>query len=75
MMPVYVLSCPDCGHVAQTLVLEGCRMPSEWLCGRCASRRMQPAAACEPHPWEASHGSGCLCCGPAPSGILCQAVE
>ena len=27
-MPVYTIVCPDCGHVAKSLVLKGARMPT-----------------------------------------------
>jgi hypothetical protein len=65
-MPVYVISCPDCGHVARTLVLDGCQMPSEWACGGCNGLRARAnRESIETHPWEEQHGSGCLCCGAA----------
>jgi hypothetical protein len=68
-MPIYVIFCADCGNVAKTLVLAGCRMPEEWSCSACGGARAGPdlAAAPEPHPWEMGHGAGCLCCGAASS--------
>jgi hypothetical protein len=65
-MPVHTIVCPDCGHVAKSLVLKGARMPSEWACSNCGRRRARPDPKCipEPHPWEMEHGAGCLCCGP-----------
>lgn len=64
-MPVYLIACPDCGHLANALVLEGTRMPNEWACSRCGGNRAQPDpdSKPKPHPWENAHGSGCLCCG------------
>jgi len=64
-MPVYTIVCPDCGHAAKSLVLEGTRVPREWVCSRCGSRRAQPdpGTAAEPHSWEAPHRAGCPCCG------------
>jgi hypothetical protein len=66
-MPVYSIVCPDCGHTSKSLVLAGCRMPSEWACSSCNGRRAQPhmQQVLEPHPWESGHGAGCLCCGDA----------
>lgn len=76
-MPVFVVSCPDCGHVARTLVLEGCRMPGEWVCSKCNGRRARPdLQQIEKHPWEGAHGSGCLCCAPTGAGTPeCSAVD
>lgn len=64
-MPVYKIVCPDCGHVAKSLVLKGARMPTEWVCSQCGSRRGQPDPdkVPEPHPWETEHRAGCPCCG------------
>jgi hypothetical protein len=64
-MPVYTILCPDCGHVFKSLVLKGTRMPKEWPCSRCGSRRAKadPEKVPEPHPWESGHRIGCLCCG------------
>ncbi len=64
-MPIYAILCPDCGNVARTLVLADCRMPEEWACSACGGLRAQPDphAVPQPHPWEAGHGGGCLCCG------------
>jgi hypothetical protein len=64
-MPVFTILCPDCGQESKTLVLKGLRMPTEWVCSRCGSRRAQPDPdkAPEPHPWETGHGAGCPCCG------------
>jgi hypothetical protein len=64
-MPIYEIVCPDCGNVARTLVLAGCRMPEEWPCSSCGGARGHPDldVAPLPHPWETGHGEGCLCCG------------
>ena len=64
-MPIYAILCPDCGHLAKSLVLAGCRMPERWACSGCGGERAHPdpAARAEPHPLETGHGAGCLCCG------------
>lgn len=64
-MPVYTILCPDCGHEFKSLVLKGTRMPQEWTCSQCGSRRPQPNLdkVPEPHPSETGHGAGCPCCG------------
>lgn len=76
-MPVFVIACPDCGNVTRTLVLAGCRMPAEWVCGNCKVRRATPELTmAERHPWEEGHGSGCLCCGPAAaSAPTCAPID
>ena len=78
-MPIYVILCPECGSVSKTLVLPGCRMPDEWVCGACGGTRAHPhpQIAPQPHPWEAPHASGCLCCAaPAQKNdIACVAVD
>ena len=38
IMPVYAILCPDCGHTARSVVLAGCKMPSEWVCVHCDGR-------------------------------------
>lgn len=67
-MPVFWFDCPDCGNTFQSLVLNGTRPPTIWTCSKCGGRRAAPSADRQPipHPWETSHGSGCLCCAPAP---------
>jgi hypothetical protein len=64
-MPIYEILCPDCGHLAKSLVLAGCRMPERWACSVCGGERAHPdpATPAEQHPWELGHGAGCLCCG------------
>lgn len=76
-MPIYAVVCPDCGNVTRTLVLDGCRMPTEWFCGECKGRRAQPdLETTKRHPWEERHGSGCLCCGPAVADApACYEIE
>ncbi len=63
-MPVYRIVCPDCRRESRSLVLQGTRMPSEWVCSACGSRRaaLDPKTSPEPHPWETGHGKGCPCC-------------
>lgn len=70
-MPVYTLTCPDCGHRFQGMVLAGTRPPRIWECSKCGSRDAAPDPDVPPlvHPWEGQgHGAGCLCCSPAPRG-------
>ncbi len=76
-MPVFVIACPECGRVAKTLVLDGCRMPVEWICGHCKGRSVAPdLVMVESHPWEEGHGSGCPCCRPAvASAPACAAID
>lgn len=64
-MPVYAIVCPDCGQTSRSLVLDGCKMPSEWVCSACGGRRGRPVSGGtpEPHPWESGRGAACLCCG------------
>jgi transposase len=64
-MPVYTILCPDCGHEFKNLVLKGTRIPKEWTCSQCGSRRAKPDPdkVPEPHPWETGHRAGCQCCG------------
>jgi predicted nucleic acid-binding Zn ribbon protein len=64
-MPVYQLLCPDCGHSFSGMVFAGTREPEVWVCSECGGERARPVedAAPVPHPLEASHGSGCPCCG------------
>ena len=56
-MPVYTIICPDCGHIAKSVVLKGTRMPTEWTCSQCGSHRAcpDPDKVPEPHPWETGH--------------------
>jgi len=66
-MPVFALSCPQCGHESQTLVMAGTRMPEVWVCGRCGSEQVQPKPdqPAVAHPWEGTGGYRrvCPCCG------------
>ncbi|HCL61086.1 MAG TPA: hypothetical protein DIC31_01175 [Rhizobiales bacterium] len=64
-MPVYTITCPDCGHVSKSLVLNGTRTPKEWTCSKCGGRRAcpDPDKVPELHPWETGHPTGCPCCG------------
>ncbi len=67
-MPVYALSCPDCGHEFRSLVLLGTRVPQVWTCSKCGGDSAAPKdAPPTEHPWErpreGGHGYGCLCCG------------
>ena len=79
-MPIYAILCPDCGNLAKSLVLAGCRMPERWACSVCGGERARPdpSRRAEPHPWELGHGAGCLCCSgsstPAESVIHCAEV-
>ena len=62
-MPVLQLRCPDCGHQFQSLVIEGTKVPSVWVCSQCGSREAQPVGTVDHirHPWV----TGCVdgCCG------------
>ena len=64
-MPVYQLRCPDCGHEFSGMVFMGTRPPAVWICAQCGGERARPREDClpTPHPLEATHGSGCPCCG------------
>ena len=69
-MPVYVLRCPDCDNRFKGMVLAGTRPPRIWECSQCGGGRAAPDPNVRPiaHPWDGDgHGSGCLCCGPAPA--------
>lgn len=75
-MPVYVMSCPECGRATRTLVLDGCRTPAEWFCSQCKSQHPWPQSSLtESHPWE-TQTAACLCCCPGSGHALsCSAVE
>lgn len=62
-MPVLELTCPDCGHEFRSLVMDGTKVPTVWVCSACGSRRAHPFHTTEvtDHPW--SGGSSCACCG------------
>lgn len=64
-MPVYQLHCPNCEHRFTGMVFQGARLPELWICPQCNSENAQRVESCPPmaHPLEASHGSGCPCCG------------
>lgn len=57
------LRCPDCGHEFRSLVMEGTKAPTVWVCSVCESRRAHPVRVTETtdHPW--SGGQACGCCG------------
>ena len=79
-MPIYAILCPDCGNLAKSLVLAGCRMPERWPCSVCGGEcaHPDPAIPAEPHPWELPHGAGCLCCGggsPAETALTCAEID
>jgi transcription elongation factor Elf1 len=62
-MPVWELTCPDCGHQFRSLVMAGARVPQVWVCSACGSRRAHPRAVLESDPFTSGHG-GCGCgCG------------
>lgn len=60
-MPVWELSCPDCGHRFRSLVMAGARVPAVWVCGRCGSRNVRPQAVHEEDPFSGRSGTTCGC--------------
>ena len=64
-MAVWLLRCPDCEHRFQSLVMDGTRTPTVWVCGSCGSREAQAEGTVEGGPFSsASAGSSCGCgCG------------
>lgn len=60
-MPVLQLECPDCGHRFRSLVIEGTKVPSVWVCSQCGSRGARPVdtAAHVQHPWLGGCSDGC----------------
>lgn len=63
-MAIWIIECPDCGHVFQSLVMDGTAMPKEWVCSKCGGRKAAPVGKSDlEHPLERRHGAGCPCCG------------
>ena len=62
-MPVLNIECPDCGHEYRSLVLEGARVPTVWVCPECAGRRAEVAGVITEshHPWAGDAMD--TCCG------------
>jgi rubredoxin len=62
-MAVLMIECPDCGHSYRSLVVEGTRIPSVWVCSECGGRKAAPKGEAESsgHPWA----NRCMddCCG------------
>jgi len=62
-VPVLLIGCPDCGHEYRTLVVEGARVPTVWVCPGCKGREGEvlEEAVRSDHPWCGP--SMDACCG------------
>ncbi|HVL86141.1 MAG TPA: hypothetical protein VM367_17895 [Pseudonocardia sp.] len=60
---VLELRCPDCGHGFRSLVMEGTKVPEEWVCSACGGRRAYPLRTQEGSDHPFAGGQGCACCG------------
>ncbi len=53
-MPLLKIACPDCGDEYQTLVVEGARIPTVWVCAKCKRRNGRVVEILKDdngHPW------------------------
>jgi hypothetical protein len=62
-VPVWELSCPDCGHTFRSLVMAGARVPTAWVCSACGGRRAAPTAVDEADPFTGGDGGSSCGCG------------
>jgi len=61
-MAVWLLRCPDCDHEFQSLVMDGARVPSVWVCSGCGSREVAHVGTSDGGPFSgANAGCGCGC--------------
>jgi len=60
-VPVLEIACPDCGLRYQTLVVEGGRVPTVWVCPDCKGRKGEVLGEVpkSDHPWAGAMKSCC----------------
>jgi len=61
-MAVWLLHCPACDHRFQSLVMDGTREPTVWVCSSCGSRDVVREGMTQGGPFSgATSGCGCGC--------------